>query len=301
LTVDSSGTTPGHDWTVIAAHPLLLIKLLSIHKSLEQSERRFPLGREIQILFCSNYEAIPLYKFDVPDGLRWKERTLPARKQQGDGVAGREKKLTLKQTLIKAMAHPLRVRILAYMNDRPWSPNELSNELAEGLSQVSYHVKVLKDFELIEMTKTEPRRGAVEHYYKAIERVFMPSSITKQFPKSAQRGMFVDTMEDTNKDVVASLKSGRFDARDDYHVSYTPADLDNQACEEAEKLADKFVEDFIQLGADSAERRANGEGGGEHIPTSAAVLVFGSEQAEKEKSPSRKPRKTKRQARKKRD
>lgn len=220
--------------------------------------------------------------------------------RQADGASKKGKKLTLKQRLIKAMAHPLRVRILAYMNDRAWSPNELSNELAEGLSQISYHVKVLKDFELIEMTKTEPRRGAVEHYYRAIERVFMPSSITKQFPTSAQRGMFMDTMEDTNKDVVASLKSGRFDRRSDYHVSYTPADLDGMACAEAEKLADEFVERFIQLGADSAVRRTNSEGDGEHIPTSASVLVFGSEQAEKEKSPSRKPRRAKKKAKEKR-
>ncbi len=201
------------------------------------------------------------------------------------------KKLTLKQRLLKAMAHPLRVRILAYLNDRPWSPSELANELAEGLSQVSYHVKVLRDFELIEMTKTEPRRGAVEHYYRAIERVFMPSSITKQFPKSAQRGMFVGTLEDANKDIAASLKSGRFDERPDYHVSYTPADFDTLSCEAAERLADKFVEDFIQLGVDAANRRIKNEGDCEHIPTSAAVLVFGSEQAEQEKAPSRKPRK----------
>lgn len=222
---------------------------------------------------------------------------MPAKNPQSKEAS--KKKLTLKQRLIKAMAHPLRVQILAYMNDRAWSPNELSNELAEGLSQVSYHVKVLRDFELIEMTKTEPRRGAVEHYYRAIERVFMPSSITKQFPRSAQRGMFVDTMEDADKDVAASLKSGRFDARPDYHVSYTPADLDGIACEAAEKLADKFVEDFIQLGVDSAERRAKGESDGGHIPTSSFVLVFGSEGAEKEKGPSRKPRRTKKRGKKK--
>jgi DNA-binding transcriptional ArsR family regulator len=222
--------------------------------------------------------------------------------EQQDRPAKDEKKqkLSFKERLIKAMAHPLRVRILAYMNDRPWSPNELSTELAEGLSQVSYHVKVLRDFELIEMTGTEPRRGAVEHYYRAVDRVFLPSSITKQFPKSAQRGMFMDAIEDANKDIVVSLKSGRFDARDDYHVSYTSADLDNLACERAEKLADKYVEDFIQLGVESAERRANGENDGEHIPTSASVLVFGSERAEKEKAPSRKPPKKKKVAAKKR-
>ncbi len=213
--------------------------------------------------------------------------------EQADQSTKKKKKLTYKERAIKAMAHPLRVRILAYMNDRPWSPNELSEELAEGLSQVSYHVKVLKDFELIEMTGTEPRRGAVEHFYRAIERFYLPSTITKQFPKSVQRGILIDIIEDTNKDVGASLKTGRFDERDDYHASYTTADLDGQACEKAEKLADAFVDAFIELEAESAKRRAKGEGSGEHIPTSVGLLVYGSERAETEKAPSRKSRRVK--------
>lgn len=208
--------------------------------------------------------------------------------ERGKG-GSKPKKLTHKERLLKAMAHPLRVRILAYMNDQPWSPSDLSDEFAEGLSQISYHVKVLNDFELIELVKTEPRRGAVEHYYRAVARAFLPSSITKQFPQTAQRGIYADILEDANMDLVASIKSGRFDARPDYHVSYTPVDLDDLACEEAEKLADKFVEDFIRLSEESANRRANGENDGEHIPTSATVLVFGSETAQKEKAPSRKP------------
>lgn len=42
------------------------------------------------------------------------------------------KELSLNQRLIKALAHPLRVKLLAYLNDREWSPNELSEELNEG-------------------------------------------------------------------------------------------------------------------------------------------------------------------------
>ena len=80
------------------------------------------------------------------------------------------------QRLVKALAHPLRVEILTILNERMASPNELSKELEEGLSQVSYHVKVLKDFECIEMVKTEPRRGAVEHYYRATARAFLTDS-----------------------------------------------------------------------------------------------------------------------------
>jgi len=194
---------------------------------------------------------------------------------------------------MKALAHPLRVKILDYMNDGEWSPSGLAEELVEGLSQVSYHVKVLKDFELIEMTKTEPRRGAVEHYYRAVERAFIPSGMAKHIPKSAQHIIGNGILEKIDKDVGVSLQSGKFYARDDWHASWTPADLDGQGCVEAEELCDEFVERYLKLDGDSAQRRANGEGDGQHIATSAAVLVFGSEGGEKKKAPSRKRAKKK--------
>lgn len=196
-----------------------------------------------------------------------------------------EKARSLEQRLHKALAHPLRVRILDLMNTREWSPRELERELGEGLSQVSYHVKVLLDFELIEMTKTEPRRGAVEHYYHALVRSYAPAGMAKDMPKSAQEIVGNGILERIDDDVAASLKSGKFYARNDWHVSWTPADLDGQACQDAEKLVDKFIEAFLELEAESANRRAAGVGDGEHISTSAAVIIFGSEHGQKESGP----------------
>jgi len=224
-----------------------------------------------------------------------------AAKRQPTKKKVKKSDLPLSERLVKAMSNKLRVRLLAYLNDRPWSPRELADELDEGLSQVSYHIKVLRDFALIELIKTEPRRGAVAHYYSAVHRAFMPSSITKKFPKSGRRMMIVETIEDANADVAASLESGQFDARDDYHVSYTPGYLDAKARAVAEKRADEHVEDFLQLVAESAARVANGESDGELIPTSVSILVFGSERAEQEKPLSkRKPRKAKKPAKKRR-
>ena len=199
-------------------------------------------------------------------------------KDQKSREVGRdEKALTLKQKLIKALSHPLRVRILAYMNDREWSPNELAEELAEGLSQVSYHVKVLKDFELIEMTRTQPKRGAVEHFYRAVARAYIPTGMAKLIPKSGQEIIGNDILEEIDKDIAASVASGKFYARDDCHVSWTPADLDEKGCEEANELADEFVARFLEIKGNSVNRRAERKDGGEHIAISAAVLVFGSE------------------------
>jgi DNA-binding transcriptional ArsR family regulator len=198
------------------------------------------------------------------------------------------KKLSLNQRLIKALAHPLRVKLLAFLNEGEWSPNELSEELGEGLSQVSYHINVLEDFEMIEMTKTEPRRGAVEHYYRAVERAYIPSEMAKRIPKSGQQVIANDILEAIDLDVGDSTKSGKFYERDDSHASYTPASLDEQGCAEANELADEFVTRFLGIAAKSAGRRATGEGDGEHIALSAALLVFPSEHGEKKRARAKK-------------
>jgi DNA-binding transcriptional ArsR family regulator len=70
--------------------------------------------------------------------------------------------------VVKALNHPTRQQILAELRDRapaPASPSELAGVLGEGLSQVSYHVKILRELGVLKLVRTEPRRGAVEHYY----------------------------------------------------------------------------------------------------------------------------------------
>lgn len=69
--------------------------------------------------------------------------------------------------LMKALTHPIRARALAILNERTASPNEIAKELGQGVGHVSYHINVLKKCECIELVNTEPRRGAVEHYYRA--------------------------------------------------------------------------------------------------------------------------------------
>jgi DNA-binding transcriptional ArsR family regulator len=200
-----------------------------------------------------------------------KERSVTNKRQQRE--AGSR---SVNQRVIKALAHALRVEILAILNDRMASPNELSKELEEGLSQVSYHVKVLKDFDMIEMVKTEPRRGAVEHYYRANEKVFIPSWVLKLAPPSAQRSIWGDVLADIEQDVGTSLETGTFDKRPDLVVGRDVAILDGKAREDTEELAAEFYERFDKIEGEAANRRAKGEGDGESIPTTAAVLVFGS-------------------------
>jgi DNA-binding transcriptional ArsR family regulator len=225
--------------------------------------------------------SIPIQRRSSTQTPTERKETVAAKKPgrpKGKGKAKKKQRETasrsVDQRVIKALAHPLRVEILAILNDRLASPNELSKELEEGLSQVSYHVKVLRDFECIEMVKTEPRRGAVEHFYRASSKVFIPAFLMKLIPKSAQREMFGDVLADIEQDVGTSLETGMFDKRDDWVVGRDPRILDGKGREDAEALATEFFQRYEEIEGESANRIAKGEGAA--IPTTAVLLVFGS-------------------------
>ena len=184
----------------------------------------------------------------------------------------KKKSTGVDQRLVKALAHPLRVEILTILNERMASPNELSKELEEGLSQVSYHVKVLKDFECIEMVKTEPRRGAVEHYYRATSRAYLTDHDWKSLPDSVKPGVSAASVEMIIDDVAGALQGGTFDARDDRHFSWTPGVVDEQGWDEATELVAETLKRVIKIHADSAKRLAkSGEGG---IPATTVLMNF---------------------------
>jgi DNA-binding transcriptional ArsR family regulator len=186
--------------------------------------------------------------------------------------SAKKSKTGVDQKLVKALAHPLRVEILTILNERMASPNELSKELDEGLSQVSYHVKVLKDFDCIEMVKTEPRRGAVEHYYRATARAFLTDSDWRALPDSVKPGVSASTVRMIIEDVFGALKGGTFDAREDRHISWTPGVVDGQGWDELVDLVNKTLATIIKIHAASAKRLARS--GEEGIPVNAVLMNY---------------------------
>lgn len=68
----------------------------------------------------------------------------------------------------KALTHPLRRQLLIEFRLGTRSPTSLAEQLDAPLGNVSYHVKTLLSLKMVELVKTEPRRGAVEHFYRAV-------------------------------------------------------------------------------------------------------------------------------------
>ena len=101
----------------------------------------------------------------------------------------------VEQRLAKALSHPLRVRVLTLLNQRVASPSELAEELGAPLGNVAYHVRILLDLDLLELVSTTPRRGAVEHHYRAIERPWLTPMVLDEQGLDEVAGVLDDALE----------------------------------------------------------------------------------------------------------
>jgi DNA-binding transcriptional ArsR family regulator len=80
--------------------------------------------------------------------------------------------------LVRAIAHPLRLTILEFLQARIASARELAAELDESVSRISYHVEVLVECDCLELARSRPRRGFTEHFYKARSRALIGARCT---------------------------------------------------------------------------------------------------------------------------
>lgn len=205
-------------------------------------------------------------------------------KEEKERIAAEKLALPLRERLMKGMGHPLRYQLLTHLNDREWSPKELSDHLAEGLSQVSYHIKVLLDYGLIEPTRTAPARGATEHFYRATTRTIIGMKVASEIPRNNRRGLIGGILDEVNEDVNESYATGLYDSRDDYHVVRIPMIFDEQGCEEGHVRGDDYIDDMLKIAGESATRLGESDNP-KPIGVSAILLVFPSEQAAREKGP----------------
>ena len=106
--------------------------------------------------------------------------------------------------IIKALTHPLRIQILAALDERTASPSELADELKAPLGNVSYHVRQLAGLGLIKLVKRTPRRGAIEHHYKAVGRPQITDDAWAGTPATVKDAV-VGAAEDQARAVKAAL------------------------------------------------------------------------------------------------
>lgn len=130
--------------------------------------------------------------------------------------------------LVKAYAHPLRIRILSVLDNRVASPSEIAIELGTPLSNTSYHVRQLAALGLVDLVDRVPRRGAIEHYYTARVRPTITDEGWARLPEIVKRAHMGGILQTAIAQVVGAAEAGGFD-RDDIHYSRTTGRLDAEA------------------------------------------------------------------------
>lgn len=69
------------------------------------------------------------------------------------------------QELVKALSHPVRVKILEKLQGRIASPVELSQEMDTTPGVVAYHASTLLRCGCLELVGSGPRGGGIENFF----------------------------------------------------------------------------------------------------------------------------------------
>jgi DNA-binding transcriptional ArsR family regulator len=156
---------------------------------------------------------------------------------------------------VKAMSHPLRVRILAMLDERKASPNQLAGWLGASLGTVAYHVRTLEQLGLIELVDETRVRGAVEHHYRARARPNVTAEGWAQAPPIAKQAAVGSSLDVIAEYARASAAAGGFD-REDAQLRRALVKLDARGFTALSKAIDKLLEQAEKIEASAADRIA---------------------------------------------
>lgn len=159
----------------------------------------------------------------------------------------------------RALGHPLRRRILELLYEcDEASPNEMAMQLQAPLSTLSYHVQVLRDIDCIELVRTEPRRGAVEHFYRATLDVFLDDNQWASLPVAVRRQLSGQTIGELIEALATAARTGGFDSPRS-HLDRLPLRLDETGRAELSSLLTTVLSEAAEIQRRSDERASSDE------------------------------------------
>jgi DNA-binding transcriptional ArsR family regulator len=179
---------------------------------------------------------------------------------------------SMETTLAAIVAHPTRARAFTILTERTASPVEIAQEIGKDVGHVGYHVRKLLQLNLVELVDERPVRGAVEHFYRAIER---PVVSEEEFASLsvAEREVFTRyIVQRLVADIARAMDQHVFDARANHVITRTPMLVDEDGFQELSDLHTEVLERTMEIQARSAERMTGSDEEG--IPTISSSMFF---------------------------
>lgn len=154
--------------------------------------------------------------------------------------------------LAKALAHPLRTRILAALEGRTASPSELAAELDAPLTVLSYHVRRLTTLGFVKLVRRVPKRGAVEHYYTATTRPRITDAAWGSTPGIVKQATITAALDQIGAYVNAAATGG-FDSPE-MHLTRSPVTVDEQGWNALAQELEALTTRIQDIEAESTQR-----------------------------------------------
>jgi DNA-binding transcriptional ArsR family regulator len=177
-------------------------------------------------------------------------------------------------SLAKALAHPLRTRILSSLENRTASPSELADEFGAPLGVVSYHVRRLHALHFLKLVRRVARRGAVEHYYTTVAGPTITSAAWAATPAVVKQAMVGAALGEVGTSVSAAANIGGFD-QPEAHVSRTPITVDEQGWKALAGELDRLLGKIEKIETDSTARLSRSDHQSEQQAT-VVLMLFNS-------------------------
>jgi len=174
---------------------------------------------------------------------------------------------------LKAVSHPVRVRILAMLDEGPASPKVLSDRLGVSLGVMAYHVRTLHQLDLLKLVGTRQRRGATEHMYAAVARPSFSDDAWAAMEPVAKQRLLSAMLRQIGEYANGSAAAGGFD-RADANISRLALKLDEKGWKKLAAANKKWLAEVQRIEADVKKRA--GKPGDEHdlIDVGLVVLLF---------------------------
>ncbi len=185
----------------------------------------------------------------------------------------RQKPELIDSRLARALEHPIRVEILALLQEGPSSPAQIQRQMENvSLNLVSHHVKVLKDLECVELVETVNKKGARVHIYRAKVRPIIPDEAWAELTPTTRKPLLTAMLSSISVDLVESLRAGKIDEIPDAHFSRSVVKLDREGWLEISSLLNQILREVAEIGTKSLSRaKASGE---TPVSTTVALLQF---------------------------
>lgn len=168
--------------------------------------------------------------------------------------------------------HPIRIDALSVLNERVASPSEIAKLCDADLNKVGNHVRALADAGCIEEVKTEIKRGAVEHFYRASLRPHIGDAEWALLSEPARLEISGLVFQAIIAEGLGALRAGTFDARVDRHLSWSMLTLDDEGWSELTTEQAESLERIEAIQARSYERMVHSKEEGTDVI--AAAMSF---------------------------